>query len=343
MSQRLILRADASSEIGVGHVMRCLALALEWQDAGGESVFACAELPDALADRLVRERCEVVRVHAAPEDLVRLARAESAAWVVMDGYRFAPDSYQHVRDAGLNVLAIDDMAHLSRYPVDVLLNQNLSASALMYRGKVGDSTELLLGPRHSLLRREFRRASPRRRPSLNVPRRVLVSFGGGDAQNWTAFVLHKLAGSGQGSLEVVALAGVANPHVTQLRELAATAPFPCEICVGAENVAALMLWADVAISAAGSTVWEMASLRLPALIAAIEDNQIAGIRALAEIPFFRTGLAVDLQRWDLGTEIETLLRRDTGRDAIDIDTNGATRVVATLKQRMTLLREPVLR
>jgi UDP-2,4-diacetamido-2,4,6-trideoxy-beta-L-altropyranose hydrolase len=225
------------------------------------------------------------------------------------------------------VLAIDDMAHLARYPVDLLLNQNLSATAVLYHGKTPAGTDLLLGPRYSLLRREFRAAhAPRRSPGNRV-RRVLVSFGGGDAPNLTAFVLQRLASSHAARLEVVVLAGAANPHVADLRALAERTPFPCRIVVNAEDVAEHMTWADVAIAAAGSTVWEMASLRLPALVAAIEDNQIAGVHALADVPFFRTGLVEDLLTWNLAQEMEDLLHRGAADRVTDIDANGALRVV----------------
>lgn len=344
----LFLRADASSAIGVGHVMRCLALAQAWEDAGGEAVFACAELPPALAERLQRESIRVVAI-AAPvasaEDIiltVRAAREADAAWIVVDGYCFAPEYYAALRAEGFRVLALDDMAHLSSYPVDALLNQNLSATPHSYAGKISPDTELLLGPRHSLLRREFRVAQTIQRSHRGGLRRVLVSFGGADTENFTGRILENLFRSVRRDFQVVVLAGPANPHVAALRALAASAPVACEVRVGVENVAVVMAFADVAITAGGSTVWELASMRLPALIGASEDNQLAGLAALQAVPFFRARRIEDLLAGDLVAETDALLAQSVSAHAADFDAEGAVRVVThlhTLAARRAL--EPV--
>jgi UDP-2,4-diacetamido-2,4,6-trideoxy-beta-L-altropyranose hydrolase len=336
MKRLLLLRADASHEIGVGHVMRCLALAQAWQDAGGEVALLSATLPASLRERLQCERLRLIALDSAAATLAdadetrRLALAAGATWVVVDGYGFGPDYYEYLRAGGLQVLALDDMAHQERYPVDVLLNQNLSASLNTYAGKIGDATELLLGPHHSLLRREFRAASEKARGPLHTPRRVLVSFGGGDAENFTARILASLVASGRVDLEVVVLAGAANPHVASLHARAATAPFACEVRVSVENVAEVMAWADAAITAGGSTVWELASMALPALIGGCEDNQLSGLRALGEISFFRAWPVEELLARDLMAELDGLL---AARPACGptFDAHGASRVVQRLQ------------
>lgn len=334
-SETLVIRADASAGMGTGHVMRCLALAQAWQDAGGRAVFVCAQLPAPLAGRLKREKCTIVRLSAArgspadAEATLRVARAQGAAWTIVDGYDFNPGYYRLLRGADLHVLAVDDMAHLERYPVDVLLNQNLSAHAGLYAGKVEAYTRLLLGPRCSLLRREFRTAPLPATRAAGAPLRVLVSFGGGDAENFTGQILQKLATADSRRWEVVALAGGANPHVAALRRFAAKAPFACEVRVNEENVAQLMAGATVAISAAGSTVWELAAMRLPALIGAHEDNQLAGLAALRAVPFFRVWTVAELLQRDLALELSTLAAAPvpiSGFDAL-----GAERVVAALR------------
>lgn len=347
MSSReiLFLRADASSAIGVGHVMRCLALAQAWQDAGGEAVFGCAELPPTLRERLRRESIRVIDITgpvAGADDLektVQAAREMRARWVVVDGYRFTSECYAVLRAEGFQVLALDDMAHLATYPVDALLNQNLSATHELYAGKVSPATELLLGPRHSLLRREFRVAQTIQRSARAGCRRVLVSFGGADAENFTGRILESLFRSGRRDFEVVVLAGPANPHVEALRALAASAPIACDVRVAVENVAVVMAFADVAITAAGSTVWELASMRLPALIGANEDNQLAGLAGLQAVPFFRARRVEELLAGDLAAELDALLSLPVAASGFDAD--GAVRVVAHLRT-LTVRRAPQL-
>lgn len=341
----LILRADASSAIGVGHVMRCLALAQAWQDAGGVAEFVSAELPARLVERLRRERIAythlptVVGSAADATETLALAEENDAAWLVVDGYRFGPDYYERVRASGRKVLALDDMVHLDRYPVDVLLNQNLSADRANYAGRVDETTEFLLGPRYSLLRREFRTATPAARGPAHTPRRVLVSFGGGDAENFTGRILENLIRSGRRDFSVVVLAGAANPHVVALRALSEAAPFACEVRVSVEDVAAVMAWADVAITAAGSTVWELASMKLPALVGAFEDNQLAGLSALRAVPIFRAWPVEELVDRDLAAELDALLAQPVTFDGVDAQ--GAVHVVERL-QAITAQAQPIL-
>ena len=110
----LLIRSDASIAIGTGHVMRCLALAQAWRDAGGNVTFAMAEATPSIEARLRIEGVNVVRLPVPPgstEDSARtcdLARQENAAWVVVDGYQFGSAYQTALRAAGLKVLFVDD-------------------------------------------------------------------------------------------------------------------------------------------------------------------------------------------------------------------------------------------
>src|SRR3954462_9239540 len=101
-SSSVLVRADASAEIGAGHVMRCLALGNAWQEAGADVTFACAEILPALQERLQQHRFAVVAVKGKPgseEDAqctADLASDLSSTWVIVDGYQFKPDYYRHL-------------------------------------------------------------------------------------------------------------------------------------------------------------------------------------------------------------------------------------------------------
>src|SRR5947209_553477 len=90
----LLIRADASVAIGTGHVMRCLALAQAWQDAGGRVVFVMAQHTIAIKNRLRREAIDVILLQVAPgsqEDssqTAAIAADLAVDWVVVDGYQF---------------------------------------------------------------------------------------------------------------------------------------------------------------------------------------------------------------------------------------------------------------
>lgn len=315
--------------------MRCLALAQAWQDSGGRAVFVWAAMPGGLVALLERENLGQAKIQVlagSGDDVdatVLIARREQAEWIVVDGAHFGSDYLDSLRASGLKVLAVDDGGRLDRYPVDVLLNQNLAATPGLYVAQIDAETALLLGPRFALLRREFRAYRSWRRPSPRTPRRVLVSFGGGDEGNVTAGVLRNFARSGRTDFEVIALAGATNRHLAELRQVAAEVDFPCELRRGVDNVAEVMAWADVAITSAGSTVWELAAMGLPALVADIADGQLSLLGEVDSFALFQVHGVRELVTGDLPARLDALLERrgtETGLDA-----EGAARVVAVLR------------
>src|SRR5208283_2387426 len=135
----LLIRADASPAIGTGHVMRCLALAQAWQEAGGAVSLAVVELPDGLSPRVTAEGVSVIRIRAAPgspedaAETVAEAHRLSADWVVIDGDRFDSDFLETVRGAGFRVLLIDDFANRKSFPADLIVNSDLDDDGEPYR------------------------------------------------------------------------------------------------------------------------------------------------------------------------------------------------------------------
>lgn len=269
-----LFRADASLEIGTGHVMRCLALAQAVMDQGDQTIFLCAHLLPALKPRLEQERCEVrtIAVEAGSlqdaEATIAAARKCGAEWIIADGYRFGDAYWQRLREAGLHVLALDDEGR--PVPVNLLLNQNLYASEKQYQPHSSD-TRLLLGARYALLRREFAEVTDAMRFS-DMPRRVLVTFGGVDAAGNTPKVLRALGAAGMKDLEVT-VAGGAGPHLEEVRALTATLPFRVTLSPHEQHMAALIRASDIAIAAGGSSCYEFAAMGLPAMLVIAADNQ----------------------------------------------------------------------
>jgi spore coat polysaccharide biosynthesis predicted glycosyltransferase SpsG len=149
-SHSLLVRTDASVAIGTGHVMRCLALAQAWQQAGGNVVFAMAEATPSLEARLRISRIKVMRLSAtagSAEDAARTsaaARGEKADWVVVDGYQFDSAYQAALRAEGLKVLFIDDNGEAAPYSADLILNQNAHATEALYCNRE-KHVHLLLG------------------------------------------------------------------------------------------------------------------------------------------------------------------------------------------------------
>jgi UDP-2,4-diacetamido-2,4,6-trideoxy-beta-L-altropyranose hydrolase len=341
----LLLRADASERIGAGHALRCLALAQAWLRGGDGASLLAAELPRALAERYRRAGLEVRALGAAAgseedaRETVRTARACGAHWVVADGYAFGPAWQARVRASGLRLASIDDDASLAPYESDCVLNPNAGACAEQYRARA-PHTRLCLGDRYALLRSEFypwrswQRRTPRR------AQRVLLTMGGADPLNHSGAALQALERASErarASLEIKLVAGPANPHLELLR--ARCRATGRELCVDPPDVPALMAWAEVALSAAGGTTWELCFMGVPSVLVPLAAQQLPVAQQLGAASVARVvsgsgprdlELAAELVL-ELCAEPEERTRMSAAGRAL-VDGLGAERASAVLRE-----------
>jgi UDP-2,4-diacetamido-2,4,6-trideoxy-beta-L-altropyranose hydrolase len=280
----LVIRADASTEIGTGHVMRCLALAQGWQENGGGVYFVFATHNPELERRILNEGMNIIHSETVPgsiEDsmnLIKIVHETGADWVVVDGYHFGAIYQKKIKNAGLSLLFIDDFGHADHYYADIVLNQNIYAEPSIYK-ILEPYTRLLLGTKYALLRKEFLKFSGWKKETPEVARKVLVTLGGGDPHNVTLIVIESLKKIQTDGLEVIIIVGGANPHYSELNK--AVQNFPnFKIINNGADMPELMAWADIAISAGGSTNLELAFMGLPAITINHAENQVLNSQVL---------------------------------------------------------------
>jgi UDP-2,4-diacetamido-2,4,6-trideoxy-beta-L-altropyranose hydrolase len=340
MSQ-IVIRADASSQIGTGHVMRCLALAHAARTRGLTVSFVCAELLDALEERLLAASFPIHRIDATPGSM------EDAEWtsqlardsqrLVLDGYRF-DDEFEaklkaNLEHSGTCILAFDDEGRQAHGSVDVILNQNHGAEqfALYY----SSTATQLLGSRFALLRPEFLKWQTWERKAPERISRILVTFGGSGLGNHSLKVLQALEAGFPEMFEIRVIVGAANPHIETLQLFATTAHHQIELCQNVFDMPTMLVWAEFAISAAGSTVWELAFMNVPALIAVVAQNQLELATAMDGVAGMQNlGWITELDQTRLATVIQNAMARahgqpNSGRQLID--GFGAERVLAHLE------------
>ncbi len=349
----LVCRTDASVAIGTGHVMRCLALAQAWQDAGGQAIFAIAEATAAVRERLQQQGFQILSVEAAPgslEDarsLSALAKDAAAGWLVVDGYCFDDEYQRALKREGFKILFIDDYGNARHYAADFILNQNAAAQESDYPNRES-CTRLLLGARYALLRREFVAESARPREIPPVARRVLITMGGSDPQNFAECAMRAFARVNIEGAEAIVVAGGSNPHTESLERTAAELGGKLRVKNNVSNMAELMSWADVAVSGAGSTSWELCRMGLPALTVDVAQNQRSLARELdrrgctihlGSADSVSEQVIADRLQWLMNSEEKRQSLWQRGRELVD--GKGARRVAAALLSGNLRLRRAV--
>jgi UDP-2,4-diacetamido-2,4,6-trideoxy-beta-L-altropyranose hydrolase len=336
---RLLIRADASTRMGTGHVMRCLALGQAWQEAGGEVEFLTRCESGALVDRLVSEGMRVSPLEDGsdwPALETAVHSGPPPAALVLDGYHFDPPYQRTARNLCRPLLVIDDIAHLPSYCADIVLNQNINAGELRYTVEPG--TQLLLGCRWALLRKEFRQWRGWRREVPAQARKVVVTVGGSDPGNATVRVIEALQLCAlRLELQAVIVAGAGNPHLPSL-ESALAGSQAIELRSNVNDMPSLMAWADVAITAAGSTCWEAAFLGLPSMTLIVADNQEGVARGLEQAgATINLGWHGNLPARRVASELDDLLPAQSRRQRMSengralVDGNGAPAAVAAIR------------
>lgn len=305
---RIAFRADASVEIGTGHVMRCLTLADALGERGAECLFFCRPHDGHLLDLIAGcghravalPRRDTVafptsdtcaHAHWLGTDWATDANDSSAAvagvsldWLVVDHYSLDRRWEQAMRAACHHLLVIDDLADRP-HDCDLLLDQNLGRRAEDYRDLLPFGARTLIGPRYALLRPEFAalRAESLARREQPAFRHLLVTMGGVDKDNATLAILDALVGCDlPPDLRITVVMGPHAPFLGQVRARAAAMPWPTRVLAGASDMARLMTEADLAIGAAGSTSWERCCLGLPTIQMILAENQRLIAQALAQ-------------------------------------------------------------
>ena len=341
----IIIRADASTQIGTGHVMRCLALAQTWQEQGWQVVFilASANKSSALESRLLLNGMKVVYLSVeigSSEDAQQttdFAQQFAAQWIVVDGYNFGADYQKTIKCFGMSLLFIDDYGHAEYYYADLVLNQNISVHQDLYINRE-PYTNLLLGTAYTLLRKEFRQWLQWQRKINFLASKVLISLGGSDPDNVTLKVIQALMMINNGlNLKVIVVVGGSNPHYKKLQSVIESNTESISLQQNVNNMPELMAWAYIAIAAGGSTNWELAFMGLPSIVITIADNQKA---IAAELD--RQGVIINLG-WHQDVTIEQIClvlreligdrhkREDMSQKGRKlVDGNGASRVASQM-------------
>ncbi len=272
---RVLFLADCGSEVGGGHVMRCLSLATALMHRGAVCAMLATPAVSAVLDAFANPGIERLDVDEGPLHLlVRAARDHASRWgaqlVVVDHYRLTAEQEQFL---AAPVAVIDDLADRP-HRCGILIDPTLGRSAADYERLTPPGARILAGPDYALLAPAYAEA---RAESLSTrccdapPRRLLVSLGLMDLKGITGRVLRLLEPQ-LGGLEVDVVTGGQAGSLSWLRHLASRDP-RLRLHVDTQSMPALIAKADIGVGAGGSSTWERAALGLPAISLVLADNQ----------------------------------------------------------------------
>ncbi len=356
---KVLIRTDASVEIGSGHLMRCLTLADELHDKGAEVTFVCREHPGHLFDLIETSSHRLIRLppptsstggklaHAQwlgvtqEEDAHQTAEALKVVgrldWLIVDHYALDVEWEIAMRAYAERIMVIDDLAD-RKHDCDVLLDQNLHGDMeSRYENKVSPRCTKLLGSKYVLLRPEFKEVRGNLKIRDGSVKRIFVFFGGSDPTNETGKALQAIQQLDRTDIAIDVVVGSTNPHQADIASLCAQLR-EAKLHRQIDNIAELMASADLAIGAGGSTTWERCALSLPTLTISVAENQVSiaeGVdRANAQIYL---GAASEVTSEIIAAQLERLLQQPQELIAMSeagqrlVDANGSHRIIEAIK------------
>lgn len=298
----MLVRCDATADIGFGHLSRCIALAEALRLSRVECVFV-GMFDDAAEHQLALAGFDFTSL-ADPLGS-KSAKEELGGWdvdcVILDSYRAHAGYLADLKALGIKLVVIDDFKLLPAYPCDVILNFTWEAPALGYPS----GPALLLGPHHLLTRRrlvEQRKLSIERSRSGAV-HNLLVAVGGSDPKGITARLLRV---SGRVARDIQLRTISADPDRLE--------PLLSEFAEGSEalprqpDLSEHLLWADAALTGGGLIKYEAAYMGVPAAAIAQNEGQDGETQVFAKAGLvFDLGLADSVSDADLAVSLNRFL------------------------------------
>lgn len=313
-----VIRVDGGPNIGYGHLVRSGAVIGELIAHGHTVTVATATVQSVY--EILPDTIETVElpVRGDPDPFVRWLETATPDLVFTDAYPVDTEYQRAVRACVPLVVCQDDTRHT--VAADILVNGNVYAPSLDYEYE-GSEPEWCLGPEYLLLREEIRTQASQSSPWRDSPERALVTMGGSDIQYTTPELIPAFAGTNI-VVDVIIGPGFDDENVDEIERVAANTDANIQLLHNPPDLAERMLQADIAVSATGSTSYELLALATPTIGIPQADNQIPIAEVLDE-----RGAMVHLPGAEigrLGETVETLVAaperrwslRETGRTLI---------------------------
>lgn len=365
---KVVIRVDASLQIGTGHVMRCLTLAEALKSQGAQVTFICRAHTGNLIQRIESQGFKVHTLtktsmpaafdqklesvvdselysnklfHAEWLGAPQLQDAEQSKpileaiqpdWLIVDHYAIDQNWQACLKATYKKLMVIDDLADRAHL-CDLLLDQTYGRQYQDYEHLVPQHCQMLLGSQFALLRPEFAqwRAYSLERRATPEFKQLLITMGGVDPDNVTGQVLQAVNQLKlPEGLVITVVMGPTAPHLESVRKQAQTMVCATNVLVDVINMAEIMANSDLAIGAAGATTWERCCLGLPTIQMVIADNQENSAKILAKDQVVRVVKIVQLSSNVLANTLSSMNQLIL-KSSLVTDGLGCQRTVKSLR------------
>lgn len=352
-------RVDASNQIGSGHLRRCLTLAALLKKHGVKIMFVCRDAGglDALITgygfsltRMAKiSKSKILEENDVPpeyqywlattqiEDANEfnfLLSKQRVDWVITDHYALGKTWETEVKKKmpEVKILVIDDLAN-RKHETDLLLDQSFLRSPEDYKSLVNDYCQCLTGVDYCLIRDEF--LDNKNTISIEDAGlfNIVVTLGGVDSNNWTNKILQSL-NTEHVDFKLDIVMGINAPYLLEVKKTLEQFDCKNKLWVNTNQMAEILSAADIVITAAGTTVWELCTLNKPFVLIKTAENQQQAFSALAskslskcyETPetFIEDLKEFDIQKW---RQLSSVFPQNYCM----VDGNGAERVYKAMK------------
>ena len=280
----ILIRVDANEYIGIGHLMRCFSVARALDKRGERILFVTA---DHNGDALIEQQgYDVVCLNSdwkemENEKIGRVVEEYKPSILLLDSYNVTK-AYIDGLDKIVRIAYFDDL-NKTCWNVDYLINYNIYANVFDYSEYIATKTKLLLNPQYAPLRDEFKNCSKHR---VEVVSDILVSAGGADPACITEKLITAICPE-LNRMRFHFVVGMLNPRIKIIKSLA-KGKENVVLHINESNISELMKNCTIAISAAGTTLYELCAVGIPTVTYTMADNQL-----LAAEQFNKQGIMIN--------------------------------------------------
>lgn len=264
MINKVYIRVDGNTQIGLGHLVRSMAFA-QMLGPNFEISFICKEIPENIINEIENSEFNLAIIKKE-EDFFAMLYAEII--VVLDHYGLDSNYQKTIKEKGCKLVCIDDL-HDNFFYADLIINHSPSVRINDYNAQ--DYSEFALGLNYALLRPRFLEEAKKEKKEKNTAT-VFICFGGSDIKNLTAQTVKMVLE--QSDLNIIVVTGASYKHTTDLHLFVkSNTRVQYEHAINADRMVELMKMSGIAIVPASGILLEIIAVGVSPLICYVVDNQ----------------------------------------------------------------------